>query len=198
MSAALFPVFLKLAGRRVLVVGGGPVAASKIDGLAGGGRGDHRRRARDDPGHRRGRRHPRAARVPAGRSRRRVARRGGGDTRRQPRGRARRGGPRRVRQRGGRSAERHRLSRRGGPTRLASRWRFRRTVTRRRWRGFCARRSTPCCRRSRTMGRGGARDPAALDCRAGADGRAPPAAAPGAERALRAARWQTFAQEVWL
>ena len=29
----LFPVFLKLAGRRVLVVGGGPVAAGKIDGL---------------------------------------------------------------------------------------------------------------------------------------------------------------------
>ena len=33
MSAALFPVFLKLAGRRVLVVGGGPVATSKIDAL---------------------------------------------------------------------------------------------------------------------------------------------------------------------
>jgi len=30
---ALFPVFLKLAGRRVLVVGGGPVAASKIAAL---------------------------------------------------------------------------------------------------------------------------------------------------------------------
>jgi siroheme synthase-like protein len=29
----LFPVFLKLAGRRVLVVGGGPVATSKLDGL---------------------------------------------------------------------------------------------------------------------------------------------------------------------
>src|SRR5439155_8294945 len=29
----LFPAFLKLAGRRVLVVGGGPVAASKLDGL---------------------------------------------------------------------------------------------------------------------------------------------------------------------
>jgi uroporphyrin-III C-methyltransferase / precorrin-2 dehydrogenase / sirohydrochlorin ferrochelatase len=33
MSAALFPVFLKLAGRRVLVVGGGPVATSKIGAL---------------------------------------------------------------------------------------------------------------------------------------------------------------------
>lgn len=32
-DAALFPVFLKLAGRRVLVVGGGPVATSKLDGL---------------------------------------------------------------------------------------------------------------------------------------------------------------------
>jgi uroporphyrin-III C-methyltransferase / precorrin-2 dehydrogenase / sirohydrochlorin ferrochelatase len=33
----LFPVFLKLAGRRVLVVGAGPVAASKIDGLTAAG-----------------------------------------------------------------------------------------------------------------------------------------------------------------
>jgi uroporphyrin-III C-methyltransferase/precorrin-2 dehydrogenase/sirohydrochlorin ferrochelatase len=30
---AVFPVFLKLAGRRVLVVGGGPVAAGKLNGL---------------------------------------------------------------------------------------------------------------------------------------------------------------------
>ena len=29
----MFPVFLKLAGRAVLVVGGGPVASSKLDGL---------------------------------------------------------------------------------------------------------------------------------------------------------------------
>jgi uroporphyrin-III C-methyltransferase/precorrin-2 dehydrogenase/sirohydrochlorin ferrochelatase len=32
-EAALFPVFLKLSGRPVLVVGGGPVAASKLDAL---------------------------------------------------------------------------------------------------------------------------------------------------------------------
>ncbi len=30
---SVFPIFLKLAGRRVLVVGGGPVAASKLRGL---------------------------------------------------------------------------------------------------------------------------------------------------------------------
>ena len=33
----LFPVFLKLAGRRVVVVGAGPVAASKIQGLLDAG-----------------------------------------------------------------------------------------------------------------------------------------------------------------
>jgi uroporphyrin-III C-methyltransferase / precorrin-2 dehydrogenase / sirohydrochlorin ferrochelatase len=33
----VFPAFLKLEGRRVVVVGGGPVAASKIDGLLAAG-----------------------------------------------------------------------------------------------------------------------------------------------------------------
>jgi uroporphyrin-III C-methyltransferase/precorrin-2 dehydrogenase/sirohydrochlorin ferrochelatase len=33
MDAPLYPVFVKLAGRRVLVVGGGPVAASKLEML---------------------------------------------------------------------------------------------------------------------------------------------------------------------
>ena len=33
----MLPVFLKLAGRRVLVVGGGPVAAAKLAGLRGTG-----------------------------------------------------------------------------------------------------------------------------------------------------------------
>ena len=37
MSAALFPAFLKLAGRKVVVVGAGPVAASKIDALVAAG-----------------------------------------------------------------------------------------------------------------------------------------------------------------
>jgi len=32
-QVSVFPIFLKLAGRRVLVVGGGPVAASKLRGL---------------------------------------------------------------------------------------------------------------------------------------------------------------------
>ena len=34
---SLYPVFLKLAGERVVVVGGGPVAASKLDGLLAAG-----------------------------------------------------------------------------------------------------------------------------------------------------------------
>ena len=37
MSAELFPTFLKLAGRPVLVVGGGPVAASKLASLLAAG-----------------------------------------------------------------------------------------------------------------------------------------------------------------
>jgi siroheme synthase-like protein len=36
-GALLLPIFLKLAGRKVLVVGGGPVAAAKIAGLRGTG-----------------------------------------------------------------------------------------------------------------------------------------------------------------
>jgi uroporphyrin-III C-methyltransferase / precorrin-2 dehydrogenase / sirohydrochlorin ferrochelatase len=37
VSESLFPAFLKLAGRKVVVVGAGPVAASKIDGLLDAG-----------------------------------------------------------------------------------------------------------------------------------------------------------------
>src|SRR5215470_12838893 len=32
-ASPLFPLFLKLAGRRVVVVGGGPVATAKVQGL---------------------------------------------------------------------------------------------------------------------------------------------------------------------
>ena len=37
MSSTLFPAFLKLAGRKVVVVGAGPVAASKIESLIAAG-----------------------------------------------------------------------------------------------------------------------------------------------------------------
>lgn len=37
MSARVYPVFLRLDGEPVLVVGGGPVAASKLDGLLAAG-----------------------------------------------------------------------------------------------------------------------------------------------------------------
>ncbi|MNC87741.1 Precorrin-2 dehydrogenase [compost metagenome] len=37
MSATLYPVFLKLAGRPVLLVGGGAVAAAKLEGLIAAG-----------------------------------------------------------------------------------------------------------------------------------------------------------------
>src|SRR5215471_2982252 len=36
-AAALFPLFLKLAGRKVVVVGGGPVATAKVQGLVEAG-----------------------------------------------------------------------------------------------------------------------------------------------------------------
>ena len=36
-SNVLYPAFLRLSGRRVLVVGGGPVAAGKIAGLLAAG-----------------------------------------------------------------------------------------------------------------------------------------------------------------
>jgi len=36
-EAPVFPIFLRLAGRKVVVVGGGKVAASKLDGLLRGG-----------------------------------------------------------------------------------------------------------------------------------------------------------------
>jgi uroporphyrin-III C-methyltransferase/precorrin-2 dehydrogenase/sirohydrochlorin ferrochelatase len=36
-AATLFPAFLKLSGKRVLVVGGGPMAASKLEGLLSAG-----------------------------------------------------------------------------------------------------------------------------------------------------------------
>ena len=53
-AATLFPAFLKLAGRRVLVVGAGPVAASKLEGLLSRGRHREgrgaRRRRRDRAG----------------------------------------------------------------------------------------------------------------------------------------------------
>jgi len=37
MTAALYPAFLKLEGLPVVIVGGGPVAASKLDGLLAAG-----------------------------------------------------------------------------------------------------------------------------------------------------------------
>lgn len=37
MTASLYPVFLKLAGLPVVVVGGGPIAAGKLDGLLAAG-----------------------------------------------------------------------------------------------------------------------------------------------------------------
>ena len=110
---SFFPLFLKLAGRRVVVVGGGPVATSKLRALLDAGAAVHGRRPADDARYRRRARCAHPAPIRAGRPGRRLARGGGGDARRQPRrGGSGRGAPA-VRQRGRRSTQRQRLSGRG-------------------------------------------------------------------------------------
>ena len=135
-----FPAFLKLNGRRVVVVGGGPVAASKVRGLQEAGaevtviRAGHRREDRVDA-----RRHADPPPVRAIRPRRRLARRRRGIARGEPRSGARRGRPPALRQRGRRSAERQPLSRRRGASRAAPRSRSPPTAGRPRSPVCCAR-----------------------------------------------------------
>ena len=118
-TPALFPVFLKLSGRRVVVVGAGPVAASKIKSvldtgaqvtviapevvLRAGAAGPHAR----------------APRLPSGRPRRGLAGRGRGSAGSEPRSPRRRGAARRVRERGRQPRDVQRL-RRGRPARAAA------------------------------------------------------------------------------
>ena len=111
---AVFPVFLKLEGRRVLVVGAGPVAAGKLRPLLDAG-------ARvtvvapdvvDEIAAMAPRGGDRPPPVRARRRRRRVVCRRGGAARREPRGRARGRVALPLRERGGRSGERERVCRR--------------------------------------------------------------------------------------
>ena len=184
----LLPLFVNLAGRRVLLVGGGPVAAAKLAQLLAAGadvlvvapevHADIERSGVAD----------RAPRVQSGRPRRCLAGRRGGDAGGQPRGGRGGGAAPDVRQRGGRSGERDRVSERRRPAR------------RRDAGDLDERRRAGADRRSlrealdavlpRDLGRwmGEARRRAGdLEARRRADGGAPAAAARGAERLYDAA-----------
>jgi uroporphyrin-III C-methyltransferase/precorrin-2 dehydrogenase/sirohydrochlorin ferrochelatase len=100
---SLYPVFLKLAGRRVVLVGGGPMAASKLAGLMETGASVSVVAPEIVPQIRRSGRHPDRAGVRASRPGWGMARGRRGATRGQPQRALRRGGEGHLRQRGRRS-----------------------------------------------------------------------------------------------
>ena len=142
----LLPLFLHLSGRRVLLVGAGPVGASKLHSCWPPVRTCAWSRLTCTPTWKRRRSYDRAPRVRADGSRRCVARRRGRDAGGEPPGgRGRRGAPD-FRERRRRSAQRHGISGRSRSARRRDAARSRRAARRRRLPACCAKGSTRCCR----------------------------------------------------
>ena len=168
---ALFPAFLRLTGKRVVVVGGGPVAASKLTALLDAGRDVTVVApvvARDIEA-RRSTIHRRPFEVAISTTR------GTSSRRRRRRSTARWPPPPRaapVRQRRRRSGERVGVSRRRRAARRRARSRSRPTAARRRSRACCAKGSTRCCPTTSTPGCASPTRAARWKARRRADGRA--------------------------
>ena len=183
------PVFLRFDRHRVVVVGGGAVAAAKIPALLAAGGNVTVIAPRVSAAIDRARVTVDRARVPARRSRRRMVRHRGRDAGGQSPGSRSGRSARRVRERGGRSRERDRLSRRHDRARRRDRGVFDRGPGAGAGRACCVKRSTSSCPPISANGSSAPRrsrgSNARRECRCT---RAAPAAARCAQSALRRPR----------